>query len=296
MSYQTITYEADDRVATISLNRPEKFNTIVPPMPNEVEHALARATADRGIRVVVLQGNGDSFCAGFDFADDLEHFDQWGIDVGDNWDPGRDMMAVTDPFNGPIPKFMGIWRCPKPVIVKIHGWCVGGGSEVGLLGDIVLAADDAQIGTPYSRVWGCHLTGMWIYRLGLTKAKQHALSGEPVSGKEAAEIGLINESCPVEDLDARVKYWAKKLAGIPSTQLAAMKLIVNQAFDNMGIQSTQTLGMILDGGMRNTPEGREFVDVALKEGVKEAVTRRDGPFGDYSQAPASRRPGRGADQ
>jgi len=293
MSYQTITYETAGRIATICLNRPEKFNTIIHPMPNEVEHALARATADNEVRVIVLKGNGKSFCAGFDFADDLEHFDEWGIPFGDDWDPGRDMMAVTNPFNGPIPKFMGIWRCPKPVIVKIHGWCVGGGSEIGLLGDIVLAADDAQIGTPYSRVWGCHLTGMWIYRLGMAKAKQYALTGDPVSGKEAAEIGLINESCPPDELDDRVQYWAERLAQNPSTQLAAMKLIVNQAYDNMGLQSTQTLGMILDGGMRNTPEGREFVDVALKDGVKEAVTRRDAPFGDYSQAPPSRKPGKG---
>ena len=291
MSYETILYDVDDRIATITLNRPEKFNTIKPPMPNEVEHALARATANREVRVIVLQGAGKSFCAGFDFGEDLDHFEGWGIDVGDDWDPGRDMMAVTDPFNGPIPKFMGIWRCPKPVIVKIHGWCVGGGSEVGLLGDIVIAADDAQIGTPYSRVWGCHLTGMWIYRLGLTKAKMYALSGEPVSGKEAAHIGLINESCPADELDARVDFWAKRLANIPSTQLASMKLVVNQAFDNMGLQTTQTMGVILDGGMRNTPEGREFVDVALKEGVGEAVKRRDGPFEDYSQAPPNRKPG-----
>lgn len=293
MSYKTITYEVDGPIAFLSLNRPERYNTIVSPMHFEMENALGRACADRDVKVIVLQGNGDSFCAGFDFADDLDHFDEWGIDVGDQWDPGRDMMAVTDPFNGPVPKFMGIWRCPKPVITKIHGWCVGGGSEMGLLGDIVIAADDAQIGTPYSRVWGAHLTGMWIYRLGLAKAKQYALTGEPVSGKEAARIELINESCPREELDDRVRYWAEKLANIPSTQLATMKLMVNQAYDNMGLQSTQTLGVILDGSMRNTPEGKEFVDVAMKHGVKEAVTRRDGPFGDYSQAPADRRPGKG---
>ena len=293
MTYETIIYEAEERIATITLNRPEKFNTIKPPMPNEVEHALARATADRQVRVIVLQGASKSFCAGFDFADDLAHFEDWGFQIGDEWNPGRDMMAVTDPFNGPIPRFMGIWRCLKPVIVKIHGWCVGGGSEVGLLGDIVLAADDAQIGTPYSRVWGCHLTGMWIYQLGLTKAKQYALSGEAVSGKGAAEIGLVNESCPPDKLDARVRYWAERLAQITSTQMAAMKLVVNQAFDNMGLQSTQTLGVILDGGMRNTPEGREFVDVAMKEGVGEAIKRRDGSFGDYSQGPPSKKPGGG---
>jgi enoyl-CoA hydratase len=159
-----------------------------------------------------------------------------------------------------------------------------------LCADIVIASDDARIGTPYSRVWGCHLTGMWIYRLGLAKAKYYALTGEWISGKEAAEIELINFSYPLEELDRRVDELAAKLAKIPLTQLVSMKLIVNQAYDNMGLQSTQTLGPILDGAMRNTREGREFVDLAMAEGVKAAVTKRDAPFGDYSQGPPEDQP------
>ncbi len=290
-TYEMITYEVDDRIATVTLNRPEKFNTIRPPMPDEIEHALARANADANVRVIVLQGAGSSFCAGFDFSGNLDHFSGWGLpDAGEAWDPGRDMMAVTNPFSGPVPKFMGIWRSPKPVVVKIHGWCVGGGSEMGLLGDIVIAADDARLGTPYARVWGCHLTGMWIYRLGLTRAKMFALTGDSISGREAAEIGLVNKSYPAAELDAQVRYWAERMARIPSTQLAAMKLITNQAFENMGLQSSQTLGTILDGMMRNTPEGKAFVDRAMKDGVGAAVADRDGPFGDYSQGDPSLKP------
>ena len=158
------------------------------------------------------------------------------------------------------------------------------------LADIVIASDDARFGTPYSRVWGCHLSGMWVYRLGLAKAKYYALTGEWISGKEAAKIELINFSYPLEELDAEVDKLAAKLAKIPLTQLTSMKLIVNQTYDNMGLQSTQTLGPILDGIMRNTPEGREFVRVAASEGVKSAVIKRDGPFADYSQAPPDQHP------
>ncbi len=185
--------------------------------------------------------------------------------------------------------FSGL-RSLKPTIAKVHGYCMGGGSEMALCADLVVASDDARIGTPYSRVWGCHLSGMWVYRLGLAKAKYYALTGEWVSGEEAARIELINESVPLEALDQTVQNLAEKLAQIPLTQLMAMKLIVNQAYDNMGLQSTQTLGPILDGMMRNTPEGREFVHVAKDRGVKEAVTRRDAPFNDYSQAPVDQHP------
>jgi enoyl-CoA hydratase len=187
---------------------------------------------------------------------------------------------------------MRIWRSPKPVIAKVHGWCVGGGSEMALCADLVIASEDARFGTPYSRVWGCHLTGMWIYRVGLTRAKFYALTGESVSGADAARIGLVNFAYPLEELDEKTRYWADRLAQIPPTQLAAMKLIVNQALDNMGLQSTQYLGTILDGIMRNTPEGRAFVRTAEEQGVRAAVAKRDGPFGDYSQAPPEMKPRR----
>ncbi|MFH2131352.1 MAG: enoyl-CoA hydratase-related protein, partial [bacterium] len=146
------------------------------------------------------------------------------------------------------------------------------------------------IGTPYSRVWGCYLTQMWFYRLGLTKTKELALTGDWLSGKKAAEIGLINRAVPIEKLNEEVQYWAERMAKIPVTQLAAMKLIVNQTYDNMGLQTSQVMGCILDGYMRNTPEGRDFVKMSKEQGVAAAITKRDGPFGDYSQAPAAEKP------
>jgi enoyl-CoA hydratase len=185
---------------------------------------------------------------------------------------------------------MSIWRTPKPVIAQVHGWCVGGGSDMALCADLVIASEDARIGTPYSRMWGCYLTGMWLYRLGLTRAKEYALTGKPLSGVEAVQAGLINAAVPFAELEQEVSRRASELATIPLSQLSAMKLIVNQAYENMGLSSTQLLGPILDGLMRNTPEAKGFIDLASGEGVGAAVSRRDGAFGDYSQAPASQQP------
>ena len=226
---------------------------------------------------------------GFDFLGGLEHYDKI---TEQGYDPGLDVQLVTDRYLSYVPKFMGQWRGSKPTIAKVHGYAVGGGSELALCADLVVASEDARIGTPYSRVWGCHLTGMWVYRLGLAKAKYYALTGEWVSGREAADAELINFAVPLEELDDRVQALAEKLTRILLTQLVAMKLVVNQAYDNMGLQGTQILGPILDGIMRNTPEGRKFVHVAAREGVAGAIERRDGPFGDYSQAPRDQQPRR----
>jgi enoyl-CoA hydratase len=185
---------------------------------------------------------------------------------------------------------MSIWRSPKPVIAQVHGWCVGGGSDFALCADLVIASEDARIGTPYSRMWGAYLSGMWLYRLGLTKAKEYALTGKPLSGVEAAEIELINSAVPFERLEEEVAETARRLASIPASQLAAMKLVVNHAYENMGLASTQTLGPILDGLMRNTPDAERFIELAARDGVPAAVTERDGPFGDYSQADPADKP------
>lgn len=287
MTTDSIRHTKRDAVATITLNRPERYNALDAALIDGLDAALRAANRDPETKVIVLEGAGDSFCAGFDFSGGLAHYPTL---QEENYDPGADMHEVTNPYTSYIGTFMGLWRGLKPVIAKVHGYCVGGGSELALCADLVVASEDARFGTPYSRVWGCHLTGMWVYRLGLAKAKYYALTGEWISGKEAAAIELINFAVRLEDLDTFVDGLAAKLAAIPLTQLTAMKLIVNQAYDNMGLQSTQTLGPILDGIMRNTPEGREFVRVARDQGVKSAVTARDARFGDYSQGPKEQQP------
>jgi enoyl-CoA hydratase len=278
-----VLYEARDRVATITLNRPEVLNAIVSPMWQELNEAIAEANRDPEVRVIVLRGAGRGFCAGFDFGAQGDLAAQ--LEAQPGWDPGRDMIGVTNPWDAPVPNFMGLWSSPKPCIAQVHGWCVGGGSDMALSSDLVVAAEDAQIGTPYSRVWGCYLTGMWIYRLGLAKAKEYALTGKPLSGREAADIELINKAVPADRLEGEVQELARQLACNPSSQLAAMKTVVNQAYENMGLRTTQVLGSVLDGMMRNTPEAHAFVAKAVSEGVPAAVAERDGPFQDYSQRP-----------
>jgi enoyl-CoA hydratase/carnithine racemase len=289
MSFQTLLYDSADAIATITLNRPERLNTIVPPMPDELEAAVQRAVADREVKVIILRGAGRAFCAGFDFGGGFHHWDEH-ITTDGAWDPGKDFVAATSQSLGAVPKFMSLWRSPKPVIAQVHGWCVGGGSDMALCADLVIASEDARIGTSYSRMWGCYLTGMWLYRLGLTRAKEFALTGKPLSGSEAAAVGLINAAVPFSRLEREVRERAEQLAGIPPSQLAAMKLIVNQAYENMGLASTQLLGPVLDGLMRNTPEARSFIELAESEGVGAVAARRDGAFGDYSQAPAQDQP------
>lgn len=289
MSFQTLLYDTEDTVATITLNRPERLNTIVPPMPDELEAAVHRAIADQQVKVIVLRGAGRAFCAGFDLGGGFHHWDE-SLTTDGEWDAGKDFAMATSQAVGPVPKFMSLWRSPKPVIAQVHGWCVGGGSDMALCADLVIASEDARIGTSYSRMWGCYLTGMWLYRLGLTKAKEYSLTGKPLSGLEAVEAGLINAAVPFERLEAEVAERARQLAAIPLSQLTAMKLIVNQAYENMGLASTQFLGPVLDGLMRNTPEAKEFIELAEREGVSGAVVQRDGPFGDYSQAPAEEQP------
>jgi enoyl-CoA hydratase len=288
-AYETLLYAIDGPVATITLNRPEQLNTIVPPMPDELEAAVERATRDPEVKVIVVRGAGRAFCAGYDFGDGFAHWNA-AITTEGEWDPGKDFAFSTAPQISPTQKFMSVWRTHKPVIAQVHGYCVGGGSDFALCADLVVASEDAVIGTPYSRIWGAYLSGMWIYRLGLAKAKEHALTGRPLSGRQAADIELINQAVPFAQLEETVAALAADLAAIPSSQLAAMKLVVNQAYEHMGLAATQTLGPILDGLMRNTPDARRFIDQAEREGVRAVVRERDGRFGDYSQAPPERRP------
>jgi enoyl-CoA hydratase/carnithine racemase len=289
MQFETLLYSVDGPIATITLNRPEHLNTIVPPMPDEIEAAVNAAVRDEDVKVIVLRGAGRSFCGGFDFGTGFHHWDDY-ITTDGEWDAGKDFMFATAQTLSPTQKFMSLWRSPKPVIAQVHGWCVGGGSDYALCADLVIASEDARIGTPYSRMWGAYLSGLWLYRLGLTKAKEYALTGKPLSGREAADCGLINQAVPFAELEATVRRTAAQLASIPLSQLSAMKLIVNQAYENMGLASTQALGPILDGLMRNTPDAKRFIELAREQGVRAAVAQRDGPFGDYSQAPKDEQP------
>lgn len=276
---ETIDYRTADRVARITLNRPERLNAITSQLVADLRSAIIAANEDPDVSVLILSGAGRAFCAGYDL--------DWGTRAEDanqramagQWDPVRDYLGMSRN----VRVYMSIWESPKPVIAQVHGWCVGGGTDLALCSDLILMAEDAQIGYPPARVWGEPTTVMWVYRLGLEHAKRLMLTGEALSGVEAERYGLASKAVPVADLPAAADVLAAKLATIPVNQLVMSKLLVNQAYENMGLRTSQLIGTLFDGTARHTPEGVAWRDLAMKVGFREAVRRRDGPFGDYGE-------------
>src|SRR5213595_2511333 len=159
-------------------------------------------------------------------------------------------------------QFMSLFRSKRPVICKVQGFAVAGGSDIALCSDLVVMAEDARIGYMPVRVWGCPTTAMWVYRLGAEKAKRMLLTGDTIDGKTAKAWGLVLEAVPAAELDARVEELADRMAGVPVNQLVMQKLMINQAYDNMGLQGTQMLATLFDGITRHSPEGRWFQELA----------------------------------
>ncbi len=271
MAYETIIYETDGPLARITLNRPERLNAIILKTPDELERAVGEANANPQVRVIILRGAGRAFCAGYDLTP--------GLFTGPaQWDPVADYSMMT----ALVAKFMSLWYSRKPTIAQVHGWCVAGGTDMVLCSDLIVAAEDAQIGYAPARVWGSPTTAMWVYRLGAEWAKRLLLTGDPVDGRTAERIGLIHQAVPAADLEGKVEELARRMAQIPVSQLVSMKLLVNQAYENMGLRTTQLLGSILDGLMRHTPEGLAWRKLIDEKGIQEALRQRDAPFGDYS--------------
>ncbi len=267
----SVTYEVDGRVATITLNRPDRLNAIDEHMPGEIRAAVEAANADDSVHVIVLTGAGRSFCAGYDLKDYAE---RPGPNPGVQempWDPTVDFKFMY----GNTQDFLSLWRSYKPTIAKVRGHAVAGGSDIALSCDFVVMADDARIGYPPARVWGCPTTAMWVYRLGAEKAKRMLLTGDLITGTEAKELGLVLDSVPAPDLDDRVTALAARMAGVPRNQLMMQKMMINQAFENMGMASTQVLATFFDGVTRHTPEGMWFKDRAETVGFRQAVAERD---------------------
>ena len=271
MRYTTLKYALDGRIARVTLNRPERLNAINEKMPGEIRRAIEAANADDRVHVIVLAGAGRAFCAGYDlkkFAEgDPEN--RWTQPMP--WDPMRDYRAMK----ANTEDFFSIWRSYKPVICKVHGYAVAGGSDIALCADLVVMADDARIGYMPARVWGCPTTAMWVYRLGAEKAKRMLLTGDTIDGKTAKAWGLVYDSVPAAKLDAAVNALAKRMAGVPKNQLMMQKLMINQAYENMGLASTQMIATLFDGITRHSPEGLWFKGYAEQNGFHEAVKWRD---------------------
>jgi enoyl-CoA hydratase len=271
MPFATLIYEKTGRIARITLNRPEALNAITRDTPREIRLAVEIANDDNAVHVIVLSGAGRAFCAGYDLKLYAEAAGTNDCIQDMPWDPMRDYKVMK----GFTEDMLSLWRSYKPTICKVHGYAVAGGSDIALCADIVLMADDAKIGYPPARVWGCPTTAMWVYRLGAEKAKRMLLTGDLVTGTEAKDMGLVYDALPAGELDAAVEALANRMAGVPKNQLMMQKLMINQAYENMGMQTTQMFATIFDGITRHSPEGVWFKKLAEEKGFHEAVRWRD---------------------
>ena len=274
----SVLLETDGAVATLTLNRPERLNTITQQVAQDVRAGLEEAQRDENVRVIRLKGAGRAFCAGYDIDWGAESMQE--AEAGRPWDPMAD-LAMMSRF---VDTYMAMWRSPKPVISQVHGFCVGGGTDFALCSDLIVCAEDCRIGYPPARVWGSPTTAMWTYRLGLERSKRLLLTGDPLDGRTAVEWGLASECHPEAELDDKAMALCRRVALLPSNQLHMMKVLVNQTIEQMGLNTTQLIGTLLDGAARHTPEGTAFSQAALTD-VRGAVRDRDAPFGDYGQEP-----------
>jgi enoyl-CoA hydratase len=294
---KTLSYEVTGRIARITLDRPERGNGITLDMPRELAACVERADLDPNVHVIALSGRGKGFCGGYDLVQSAEQIvDEGGFgdaarvgtaldpavigrnhDPSETWDPVVDYQMMARNVKG----FMSLFHADKPVVCKVHGFCVAGGTDMALCSDLLVIAEDAKIGYPPARVWGCPTTALWAFRVGIEKAKRLLFTGDCLSGKEAVEWGLAVECAPADQLGERFEILLERIACMPKNQLVMMKLLVNQTLGAAGLQATQILGTVFDGITRHTKEGYAFQQRAAEVGFKQAVRERDEPFGDF---------------
>ncbi|MBI3370449.1 MAG: crotonase/enoyl-CoA hydratase family protein [Betaproteobacteria bacterium] len=287
MKFSTLIYAASGRIARITLNRPARLNAINRQMPGEIRRAVDLANADEGVHVIVLSGKGRAFCAGYD----LKEFAEGGATNEVTQDMPWDPMADYRVMKGWTEDFFSLWRSYKPVICKVQGYAVAGGSDIALCADLVVMARDAKIGYMPARVWGCPTTAMWVYRLGAEKAKRMLLTGDTIDGRTAKAWGLVYDAVPEKKLDAAVEALAARMAAVPRSQLMMQKLMINQAYENMGLANTQMIATLFDGVTRHSPEGMWFKREAEAHGFHAAVKWRDSgrPIPDARELKAKKR-------
>jgi enoyl-CoA hydratase len=293
----TLTYAVEDRVARITLNRPERGNGLTPTLIAELAATVEQADLDPAAHVLLLSGNGKGFCGGYDLVASAEGMsDGEGLGeraappgspidpavIGANHNPAETWDAMVDygMMSRNVRAFMSLFHCSKPVVCKVHGFCVAGGTDLALCSDLLVMAADAKIGYPPARVWGSPTTSMWAYRLGPQRAKRLLFTGDCLSGAEALDWGLAIEAPAPEQLDERTEILVGRIAQMPLNQLQMMKLLVNQSLTAQGLHATQVIGTVFDGITRHTAEGYAFQQQAATDGFRTAVRARDDPFGD----------------
>ncbi len=290
-----MTYEVTGRVARITLDRPERGNGITLTMPRELAACVERADLDPSVHVIALAGNGKGFCGGYDLVDSAEGAME-GLrgagaslgspldplvqarnhDPGETWDPTIDYAMMSRNVRG----FMSLFDADKPVVCRVHGFCVAGGTDMALCSDLLVIEDEARIGYPPARAWGVPTTALWAHRIGAQRAKRMLYTGDLITGREALDWGLAIEAPPAAQLDERFEALVERIALTPVNQLVMMKLLVNSTLRAQGLHGTQVMGTLFDGVARHTPEGHAFQQRAAEAGFREAVRERDEPYGD----------------
>jgi enoyl-CoA hydratase len=292
----SMTYEVTGKIARITLNRPARGNGITMQMPQELAACVEKANLDPQVHVIALSGNGSGFCGGYDLVESAEGMLKGEADPSrpkgspldpmvqmqnhmpnSAWDPMIDYAMMSRNVKG----FMSLFHSDKPVVCKVHGFCVAGGTDMALCSDLLVIAEDAKIGYPPARVWGSPTTSIWFHRIGLEKAKRLLFTGDCLTGKQALEWGMATECAPADQLDERFEALLNRIALMPINQLMMMKLLLNQSVMQQGLHTTQILGTVFDGITRHTKEGYAFQQRAAEVGFKQAVRERDEPFGDY---------------
>jgi len=284
-----VLYEERDDIAIITLNRPEKKNTLTDSVIQGVADGIDAATKSRDVSAVVLRGAGGTLTAGYDLTPEQGWSTmKWSTPYGARtpemrdgaWDPVQDYQFMGHN----VRRFMKIWECPKPVLGEITGWAIGGATDMILCADLLYMASDAHIGYAPSRIFGTPTTMMWVYRLGLEHAKQYLLTGRAIDAATAHRIGLVSYVHEPDVISAEVEAEARRMANIPANQLALNKLLINQAFENMGLRTSQMLGTFFDGVTRHTEEAYQWRESFEEKGFRQVVRERDDPWGDYGSS------------
>jgi len=282
LSYTTLRTELEEGVFVITLTRAAEYNTITPALRDDLARAIDEGDALSGARVILLRAEGPAFCAGYGLdwstaAQAREGDRPVGQGSGRVWDSVSDLRMIGS-F---VETYMKLWYARKPTLAAVQGWCIAGGTDMVLCADMIVAGEGARFGYPPSRVWGTPTTALWVFRMGLERAKRYLLTGDEIPARKAVELGLILEVVPDAELDAHARALAKRMAQVPTSQLVMLKLLCNQTVENMGFASSRTLGTLFDGVARHTQEGLDFVARAQAVGFRQAVRERDDPFGDY---------------
>ncbi|MED5393646.1 MAG: crotonase/enoyl-CoA hydratase family protein [Actinomycetota bacterium] len=290
-----VLYEERDDLAIITLNRPEKKNALTDGVIQGIADGIDAATASVDVVAVVIRGSGDTLTAGYDLTEGTAVGTSGGDEPGWStpygakgpepregaWDPVRDYQFMGNN----VRRFMKVWECPKPVIGEVRGWAVGGATDLILCADLLFMASDAHIGYAPSRIFGTPTTMLWVYRLGLEHAKQFLLTGRAIDAETAHRIGLVSSVYGPEDLSAAVEAEARRFRHIPANQLALNKLLINQAYENMGLRTSQVLGTFFDGVTRHTEEAYRWAESFADKGFREVIRERDAPWEDYGESP-----------